>query len=241
MENFTMKYSKQLVLVTTLLASSMSQAFVIDFATLANTSPGESAWKPLVIAGSVNLTINGYNSAGLAFAYLDAKTGGLGVCGEALSTGATDSSANQCDPSSDDNVHKTEYLTFNFDQSVFIDNLWFNNNHDGGLGSGNYIDIDGVANGVSEATKNDGIGSWFVAAGTDFKVAHHVGGCPEESTYSRTAETNNVRPNKGCSTDFYVERMEFTLPPPPPVPEPGSLALLGLGIAGLGFMRRKLA
>jgi hypothetical protein len=233
MENFTMKHSKQILFATTLLASSLSQALVIDFANMANTTPGESAWQPLVVnIGGANMTINGYKNNALAYAYLDAKTGGLGVCGNALSTGATNSTANQCNPSSDDNVTVGEYLTFSFDKNVLIDKLWFNNNHDGGFGLGKSIDIDGVATFVTEATKGNGVGSWGVLAGEEFVISYH--GCANQPLSITSVPTD-------CGgTQFYVEKMDVSVSQGTPVPEPASLALLGIGFASLGFMRRRL-
>jgi hypothetical protein len=225
-----MKLTKQLLLATTLLASSLSQALVIDFALMANTTPGESAWKPLVIdIGGANMTINGYNPNGLAFAYLDANKGGLGVCGTALSTGATNSKSNQCNPSSDDNVTVGEYLTFSFDKAVSINQLWFNNNHDGGFGLGKLIDIDGVATLVKEATKANGVvGPWNVLADDTFVISYH--GCANQPASITSVPTN-------CGgTQFYVEKMDVSA-----VPEPGSLALLGLGCVALSFARRRQA
>lgn len=82
------------------------------------------------------------------FAYLDWGNAGLGVCKDLNNNNNADKTrpgngGNLCNPSSDDNTTVTEYLSFTFDKDVIIQNLWFNNNHDGGFGAGDQVSIDG--------------------------------------------------------------------------------------------------
>jgi hypothetical protein len=44
-------------------------------------------------------------------------------------------------------------------------------------------------------------------------------------------------PGACCGWDFFVDNIHFNEALPPGLPEPGTLALLGLGLAGLGFSR----
>jgi hypothetical protein len=67
----------------------------------------------------------------------------------------------------------------------------------------------------------------FTAAFVDAKVAEIVDNLPPDPCLS------NPPGQGGCPPDI--------VPPPAGVPEPGTLGLLGLGLLGIGFARRKRA
>ena len=216
-----MKLIKNFVLAIALSAmASSANAVIIDFNAMAEPggSHGESAWETLALTYAdfgveITATQNGQD----AYAYLDASNAGLGVCGSLTNSNTansiTNSGSNLCSPSSDDNVTFNEALFLVFDTDVTINTIWFNNNHDGDHSLlGDMINIDGSAytftNGGSYANSYTTV-PYLVAAGTMFEISF-----------------NNEQ--------FYLDAMDITAS----VPAPASIFLLGLGLLGLGALRR---
>ena len=197
-----------------------ANAVVINFVELTEGSGqlGESYWDTLSVAGAYGLEITGHatnDDDPDQFAYLDWNHAGLGVCkdGTGGSGAHSGSGSNRCDPSSDDNVTVGEYLQFSFDTAVVVNNLWFNNSHDGGFDSADKVTIDGVGYDVTTGYAGDGngIGSFSLSAGQILEIAYN-------------------------NEEFYVSAMEVSA-----VPVPAAIWLFGTALIGLvGFGKRKV-
>lgn len=123
------------IILSSILAvgTQFAQASTFDFANLIDTSngsisgtlangsafsgnPGEAAFINFTwTVDGLSLTASGSHATDTSsYAYLDSGNAGLGVC-------QNYSGANQCNPSSDDNVTVDEVLSVSFDQQAAID------------------------------------------------------------------------------------------------------------------------
>lgn len=223
---------KKILVSAALCAFSVTSAnavpLTVNFADLADDDTstsdgtggiGEKGYQPYIFSflGSLELTIQGFetSSSGTfeSYAYMDENNAGMGVC-----TNLTESK--QCNPSNDDNVSSGEFLRLFFNQDVFIDSLTFNNNHDGGF-SNSRINVNGdnLAPGDGKGSKTFSNG-WLVNGGSFFDLGY----------VERDGD------DASRSSHFYLEQLVVSK-----VPEPSSLFLMGAGLLGLGFVRKKRA
>lgn len=185
-----------------------AHAGTIDFIKLTENNPGgygEGAWSALVLnVGGATVTITGWatdDNDPSQYAYLDWGTAGLGSCKDVanaalVNTQQAGRTSNNCNPSSDDNTTTNEYLKFVFDRDVTVDNLWFNNNHDGGFGAGDKVKIAGADFSVSTgyAGGANGIGPFNVSGNTAFLV-----GFSNEQFYISGMEVRANVPDEGTT------------------------------------------
>lgn len=250
------KYKNLVIASGLFVVSGSLHAIVIDFKDLADNSVGESAWNTLMFDASGVITTNASNAfldikgsnGSNSYAYFDSNNAGLGVCGKLFNASSADktnpnSGTNLCNPGSDDNVTYSsgtpERLSFVFDANVIIEKIWLNNNHDGDKSLFNdYITI-GV-DGANSPTRLDNGGylldslldlDFALSAGSIFDVGFNPNqSCESGGSQSQTASSTTNYNN--C--EFYISKIEYST-----VPEPTTLALLGLGIFGLSFARRR--
>ncbi|MEE9543667.1 MAG: PEP-CTERM sorting domain-containing protein [Thermodesulfobacteriota bacterium] len=209
-----------------LLAANSAHAISIDYANLANTSPGEggyASFTPAAVDG-ITVTATATNIAGNInyYAYLDSTwdtgggggLGGLGVCKDLFGDSVPDIDGSDCNPSSDDNLTAGEMLTLDFSEEVIITQILFRDgehwpsfsypNNDFDL----YIDLDPAISYPLVHEFNT------ILTGTRFSFVTSTGGTDVD--------------------ELYIQMITFT-----PVPEPSTYLLLGSGLLALASWRRR--
>ncbi|MCB1700565.1 MAG: PEP-CTERM sorting domain-containing protein [Halioglobus sp.] len=231
--------------------SAMAGPVLVNFQAMADGSYGESAFAPLSLLADfgIDVDIAGTFNGQDVYAYLDAGRAGLGTCrdlnasGDAkLNTKQPGSGSNLCAISSDDNVNTynglAEGLRLTFNENISIKKIWFNNNHDHDRGmTGDTVLIGGQQNTFAASDKD--------AISPNLGWIFEFTGINGDFFFGETLNIDYFIPAIGSGMrgeEFYISAIEFDTVPVVPdvrIPLPSTLALFGIGVAGMAARRRR--
>jgi len=146
--------------------------------------------------------------------------GGLGV-----ESGLTNDSDDNLQGSIGGDTKLDEILFFDFSIATIINSIVFNGDHTDNPNEGMGIKLFTSTNGINYVEASSGYETF--GAGEDTLAANFN---------SRWFAVAAVGPTQTSDKGAYIAGIDYQS-----VPEPGSLALLGLGLVGLGYSRKKQA
>lgn len=180
---------------------------IFDFVADANSQERGFATSYVKTVGAITLTVT---AADGRHPYLDSGHGGLGVCGT-----LTSAAVPQCNPTSDDNIFNGEILILSFDQAVTVNQMWFNNRHDGdGSLDGDKVKIGGTSYSLFSNTPGGALanfnGDWSPRVGTTGTTVQTFGFAANTAYW-----IENPNP-VGDNYEFYLSGMTVTAAVPEP-------------------------
>lgn len=224
-----MRTFKTILLATTLsVASLTANATLVDFDNVASDVRGtELTFGDITITGGIsdtfNLIANSFNISQITMTGIvqdGGPYGGLGV-----ESGKTTVSDDNLQGSINYNTKDDEIMFFDFGSLSFVDSVSFNGDHTdtpiSGIGIQFFSSTDGES--YNEVWDNY----------KQFNGAFDLFDLDIETQYLAVAA---VGPGNVSNTGVYIAGVEASTVT---VPAPATLALLGLGLAGLGFTSRK--